>query len=446
MRRTLLIGGAVAASRILGASRVPDDYDSIGFVLALDQFDVARLQPHFPGYPVYVALGKLAHLAIASALLAAQVISALASGATAVGVWKLTRKLAGERAALCALGLYAAAWLPWLHGGSALGDATATAFCLWAFLTLVDERPLASGILMALMLGARASYWPLALSWLVLACSRRAWRALAGGAAGLVGWLLAFALQVGPRHLVELGRQHVAGHFGEWGGSIATRPELGLRVIAFARDLFFDGFAPHPLALAVVALALVWSARQKRPSRRPWITGAIVVGPYALWCFFAQNIIEQPRHVLPLVVAASLAMGWLLAEQSWMAAAAVGAMLAVSLPLAVARARTLPAAAQAVAWAKGQEDIAVFGGRSIRFFALLAPEIVAHPRTHIAEVDVDLERLRRLPQQVFVTSEVEPDRWRAARIGGGPTFCRDPRIDRQQPCLGLRQYALKAAR
>src|SRR3954449_13030543 len=35
-----------------------EDLDSINFALGVRQFDVARHQPHPPGYPVYIALAK----------------------------------------------------------------------------------------------------------------------------------------------------------------------------------------------------------------------------------------------------------------------------------------------------------------------------------------------------------------------------------------------------
>jgi hypothetical protein len=36
-----------------------EDLDSINFALGVRQFDVARHQPHPPGYPVFIALAKV---------------------------------------------------------------------------------------------------------------------------------------------------------------------------------------------------------------------------------------------------------------------------------------------------------------------------------------------------------------------------------------------------
>ena len=87
-QRWALLASALAifVLRFVLRARVPDDYDSIGFVLALDDFDLARMQPHAPGYPVYVALGRALHFLGLDPLAAAIAVSAAASSATACGL------------------------------------------------------------------------------------------------------------------------------------------------------------------------------------------------------------------------------------------------------------------------------------------------------------------------------------------------------------------------
>ena len=222
--------------------------------------------------------------------------------------------------------------------------------------------------------------------------------------------------------------------------------------------------APSAAGLATLSLlvagAVAFAASRPRAERpaagRARSDVAILVLPYAAWTLFAQNVIEQPRHLLPLVTAALLGLGALVAELPRIPRRVVGGALVALLaahgvPLALLHARTLPAAAQAVAYvershAPGAREVAVFGGRSIRFFQLLAPSRVAIARTWLSEVDVELERLDVLPRQVLVTSEVEADAARAARVIAGPVFCRDPRLDRAQPCLRLDDYRHPALR
>jgi hypothetical protein len=348
-----------------------------------------------------------------------------------------------------ALSAWAAAWLPWLVGGAALSDATATAWAALAFAALTSDGALAAataGAAAALMLGTRASYWPLAASFAVVAATRRRRRlVLASALWATVAWAVPFVTVVGEHALWTLGRAHLVGHFTDWGGSIATERHLGARLWAFVRGLVYDGLFANVWALAVAAPLVAWcAARSPRPSH---LRSALVVAvPYALWVLLGQNVVAQPRHLLPLVALGCVALATVLARHRIAAAVVCLSALAASLPLVRARVRGEPAAAQAARFVAATwpepNAVAVFGGRAVRFFDLLAPAIVRRPRTWLSEVDVELERLDVLPPTVLVTSEVEPDASRARRLVDVATFCRDPRLDRAQPCLTLRRYRL----
>jgi hypothetical protein len=459
-RRTQMLAATAAllvgALRWLCRARVPDDYDAIGFVRAVGDFDLARLQPHFPGYPVFVALGKIAHALPLSALDALCLVSATAAAVTAFALWRIGARLGGVRAGAVGLALYACASGPWLLGGSALSDGVAAMFATVAFAALVEKRLWLAGLAIGLMLGARASYWPLALSFVLLCRDRRA---LVGAAVGVAAWLAPFIAIVGPRVLLALGRTHVAGHFTIWGGSVATEPHLGLRAASFVRGLFFDGLAPSWPLLAVVLLLLALPCADRRgrgpgglalpcadrrgraPSlRRPSRAAFILAAPYALWVFFAQNVVEQPRHLLPLWLL--LLAGAALSMRHPLRAAALAITLAAAaVPVAVAHARALPAAEQAARFIGenySRGDAVVFGTRSIRFIE--ANGMVTRQRQDLGEVWVDLTRLAILPPHILVTDELAGVPSHGGRTIELVTFCRDERLDRQKPCLTLREY------
>ena len=61
-RRRWALAAAVAAIallRLVTSGDAADSWDAVGFMNAVHDFDLAKFQPHFPGYPVYVALCKL---------------------------------------------------------------------------------------------------------------------------------------------------------------------------------------------------------------------------------------------------------------------------------------------------------------------------------------------------------------------------------------------------
>jgi hypothetical protein len=61
----LLLG--LAALFAFTRSHWLDDWDSVNFAFGLDDFDVTKHWPHPPGYPVYIAAGKLVYGVIAEA-------------------------------------------------------------------------------------------------------------------------------------------------------------------------------------------------------------------------------------------------------------------------------------------------------------------------------------------------------------------------------------------
>ena len=353
--RTALVALCVVVglSRWLLRATVPDDPDSFGFVLGMSRhFDMEALQPHFPGYPVYVVLGSLLCRLGLSGMRAATAISAIAAAASAWGLAVCARRLAGPAAGLTVAALFLVAWLPLLVGGSALSDGLGTALAIGAFAQLARERPrfALSGLLAGLLLGTRASYWPLVVSLLVL-CWRMSGplalrlRVIGGLLVGTLLWAVPFFAFVGMHAFLQLGLIHLRGHFGWWGGSVATRPDLLLRGRAFLRDLLFDGFVPSFSRLAAIALiltGLVAGARQRgQPlcipvARTPFL---ILFLPYALWVFLAQNVLEQPRHVLPLVAGGLLLLGCALARHRLALGAIVLVAGSVTLPLAWQRHR-----------------------------------------------------------------------------------------------------------
>jgi hypothetical protein len=434
---------------------VADDPDSLDFLLGMaDRFDLAALQPHFPGYPVYIGLGALLSRGLGfPAIEAATAISALASGASAIGLMVLAEAFDPRPAARFGVAaLHAVAWLPWFLGSGAQSESLGAALTIWSFALLARERTsifggVASGVLAGLALGVRASYWPLALSALGLARRRAGLRGpLVGGLLGVAAWAVPLVGLTGPLNLIRLGRTHLAGHFVQWGGSVVTRPDPWERLSAFVRDLAFDGIAPSSAALfgaaAVACLAWLLGRRGSRSVQfdaRPLL---VALAPYALWVLLAQNVVEQPRHVLPLVEGALLLGGLLLAPYPRALVFVVLCVFAASAPLAIERHTAKPAAAQAADWILGRapEGTAVFAGRSMRFFEARPERFTVSQRPRLADVIAELARVDRFPSAIWLVSELDlepvPERW---RIAPGPEFCRDARIDRAAPCLRLLQ-------
>jgi hypothetical protein len=461
LRPRWLALGAYAALLAASAPPWPDDWDGIGFVASVRDFDLARFRPHPPGYPVYVALLRVAAL-VAREPLRACILVAVASGVcTATFLWAAAHRLAGRRAAWAVAGLAAAVPLAWRADSGVGSEAPALAFAAasaWALVCArAGARPALAavglGLGAALGAGVRLSWAPVDLSLLALVPAGFRWRAWAAAAVGSLAWAVPLVVGVGPSRLIELYSAHFAGHAERWGSTIATDPGP-MRVAWLARDLVVDGMGAgsDALGLVIAAAAAACAVQALIAWRRAGWLGykAVLVAtlPYLAWIGLGQNLRDQPRHALPLVVVAAAGLA-LPAARGARSAVLVGVLaLVVSVRTALdARARRTiaPPGQQLVELARAQpapERLAVFGVASVRFFESTELADRAFSVASPGDAVVRLTRLGALPAQVWATSEVagaDRVRWPVQRIA---TLCRPARLDRRAPCLDVFAWSL----
>ncbi len=370
------------ASRLATTITYIEDPDSLRFALSVaDEYDIAALQPHFPGYPLFWAAAELFYLPTGSF----STSFALVGGLATLGlVWALLRLWGRslrsvEGTALA--GVVALNPLLWLMGNRYMPDLLGTA---WAVATLAmlmrawngdgpgRRRAALVGVLLAgLLAGLRLSYLPLVVIpvLLVLACSDRPVRLIAAGGAGVGVWLVPMVLDTGLWTLIDVAWGQTTGHFTDFGGTVQTESDLGRRLAGTVQGLWADGLGGwwpgRHWSTAFVGAGV--AATGGAGTWRLWRSGAlhgryarmIAAGavPYALWMFFFQNVVHKSRHVLPLlalllpVLAAGAAALW--RARAWPVRggilAAAGAYAAVTLVL-VAQHRTPSAIAQAKAF------------------------------------------------------------------------------------------------
>jgi Protein of unknown function (DUF2723) len=126
-----------------------EDIDSINFALGVRDFDVARHQPHPPGYPVFIALAK-ASTGIADAVgmpaAAARglaVLSAIAGALLIPLLFVLFRRLSGDsQVAWWAMAVTVCSPLFWFTALRPLSDMTGLAVAVAAQLLILGVFPL----------------------------------------------------------------------------------------------------------------------------------------------------------------------------------------------------------------------------------------------------------------------------------------------------------------
>jgi hypothetical protein len=389
----------LAALFALTRSHWLDDWDSINFALALDDFDVTRHRPHPPGYPLYVAAGKLVHLVIADHAAALTLVSSLAGAAVASMFYFLDRRQNSWPVAICATLIMALSPLFWLQSGLALTDMFGMVFVL-AFLLVEGTSPrtprgelarrIACGVIAGLALGARPHIaFLIVVYWCIRAVSSRSvgathvLTAAVAFLAGVVAWLIPASMATGG---IETYLHATVGQF-EWrfgrpGVSVLGTSISGSYLLSRAAALIGSlgqAFAPMHLTasnaarrvgIGLVVIALYAFFAWRSPSKnvaRPYMLACAV---YLLMLFILLPV-RHMRYFLPL----ALIVGWsvsgylALFQRPLVRAAALVALIAVTvLPsfFLVGGLTKVPPPVAALDWVKANRPAAILYSDQLR--------------------------------------------------------------------------------
>ena len=324
----MLLAAACLGSRLATTITYVEDPDSLRFALSVaDGFDVAALQPHFPGYPVFWAASTLFYLPTGHFSASFSLVGGIATLGLIAALLVLARVPLRSADGLAIAAAVFFNPLLWLMGNRYMPDLLGTACAIGALACLLravsgsaDDATRAQAtaggiVLTGLLAGLRLSYLPLVIgpALLVLMRSPTPWRLVLVGGASVAAWLVPMIFDTGLWTLVDVAWAQTTGHFTEFGGTVQTESDLGRRTAGFVRGLWADGLGAwwtgrHPLTLAVGAGVLglggVGAVRLGRTVRWASRRVGLLVGSaalYAVWVFFFQNVIHKSRHVLPLI-------------------------------------------------------------------------------------------------------------------------------------------------
>jgi len=389
----LLIGHVPLVARSL------EDIDSVNFALALHDFDIRKHQPHPPGYPVVVALGRVSERALglagvpggpsrdAMALSLNGVIAGSLAFMPLVAIFRRLNRLRGESGggvadpwrAVLAAALVVCSPLYWFTMVRPLSDLVGLLFVLSAQALLltawmgarwpsttgvspgVADRSLSVGAAAAaLAIGCRSQAAWLVLPLLLIALvSRRgggAPRRQALTALVFAMVILAWAVPLiaasgGPAGYIGALREQAAADFT---GVDMVFTSRSVRLFAYAlRFTFVDPWATFSLAVPILLAASAGFVAVARRSRRAVLALALLTLPYLVFHLLFQETMTS-RYDLPLVPA----MAWLAVEgvallgtlgAPALVAAAALAGLALAVPASLKYTRDGSPAARAVA-------------------------------------------------------------------------------------------------
>lgn len=357
-----------------------EDIDSINFALGLRDYDVLRHQPHPPGYPVYIAVGRAVSSTLAflrpglpSPEASGLSLFAMLAGAVAV-VWSHRLLLTAGCTAWSALVgtlLFAVAPLTWLTAARPLSDMpglAAAIVCQALLLRLIVPSttvPLArvawTGLVSGVAVGVRSQVmWltlPLAAVVVVAHLRGRDWRrggVLVGAlAAGALVWLVPMlVLSGGPEaYLDALDDQAGEDFAGVPMLALQFGPARAWRALV---DSFVHPWAVLPLALVVLGGAAVGLARLALRVPATLRLFVLLWGPYAVLHLLFQET-ETTRYALPLVLPTCAACA-VAADGAWTRRGRHVALAAVTMVMVAAGAVSLQASWQYVRAREGVFD------------------------------------------------------------------------------------------
>jgi hypothetical protein len=325
-----------------------DDVDAINFTLGVRDFDVARHQPHPPGYPVLIAAAKVvagaAHAAgglswmvpapwtaVPVETAALSLLAMLSGGLFVVALLPLARAVSGDDETALAAGVLAIVCpLAFVTVSRPLSDATglaaalgvqallATAFARqrgWRGREVLPAELAATGRLVVLaafasglVLGLRTQTAWLTLPLLVLVIADRAGRSAAAAivgsgitfTAGVLTWAIPLVVAAGGPGAYWRVLTSQAGEDLEGVDMLFTSTRPLWRLAMNLLQTFVLPWGPLPVAVAVLTLAAIGVVVLVRRDRRGLALLAGATVPYAVFHLVWQENVTT-RYALPIV-------------------------------------------------------------------------------------------------------------------------------------------------
>lgn len=292
-----------------------EDLDSVNAALALRAVDAGARQPLPPGNVLFVAAGRIIHLAIANEARALGLLSGVAAALGALAAFALFQRI-DERwppgLACAAMAVAMTSPIYWFTAARPLGDAAGLSAALFAQSGLLAASALPAlniaAFGAALAVGVRAqTFWlttPLFVyvvrGWRRKERRRALWQSALAYVAGLCGWGVPLIVLSGG--LSAYWRAMLGRRIEEVNDVRTLWTSPGVRELT--RGLYYLFVAPWALwsvAAVVIVFALVGGLLMARYARHAAVVLLVAFAPYVLFALLFQQG-GATRYALPLVV------------------------------------------------------------------------------------------------------------------------------------------------
>ncbi|GAB6098750.1 hypothetical protein JCM16358_06290 [Halanaerocella petrolearia] len=312
--------------RLFLLSPHPHGWDAVDFILGIEFYDLSLMQPHFPGYPIYIWLGKFINQWLGSEAQALALLSAILGGLSVLPFYMLVKKLSDQTIALLAGAYLIFTPLHLILSAKIMSDMTGTFFILlflyltylsWQKIKLRKNYLISSAVILGVALGVRVSYFPYFIIFLI---SLGLWYQDTKQVSTLLSAIISFTatnllwvgwqiIRAGGLDFFQIAIDFTAGHFNDWGGTVVTDSTLGARLIRLIyHNILVAGLGFYQAGDSIIKLLLAnfillglfgFISTYKKLSSRDKLFIASWLIPYFIWVFFGQNV-AKPRHIITL--------------------------------------------------------------------------------------------------------------------------------------------------
>ena len=306
-------------SRITTSIHYIEDIDSLRFAYSVvDEYNILKLQPHFPGYAVFCFIANILYLIIGNMGVVFSIIGGISIFIIIYYSLRLMKIDINSITGIFVSLLIFFNPMFWIMSNRYMPDIMGLSVFVvsFYFLSHKNERSIVIGLLLTgILSGIRISYLPLLFIpvLFILINNKYNVRFYFAIFLGVMIWLLPMILITGLSDLINMGIKHTNGHFTDYGGTVLTETNWLLRLQYFFHTIWADGLGGYwinrsfiTIILSILLIPLLIQLIKNlqfifkdNSSLKILFISTIL---YIAWILFFQNIIYKSRHVMPLIL------------------------------------------------------------------------------------------------------------------------------------------------
>ena len=320
IQSNLILFAICVLSRAITSIYYIEDIDSLRFALGIQDYSIINLQPHFPGYPIFIFFAKIVFFFSNSLGITFSVMGGISIFIIIHFTCKLARIELKSPAGLFCSAIIFFNPLLWIMSNRYMPDTFGAAIMVAALYFLIlhnnfNHKLMVGTFLIGILAGTRLSYLPALIVPVAFAIYKSKTRKnlLYSFVLGNIIWLLPLVWVTGWNDLIIAASKQTIGHFTDFGGTLITENNWSLRLKNFSSSIWADGFGGylagrHWLTIilsTLFAFILMLSVNtiikdfQSNDVTKLLFYSLIV---YSIWILFFQNVIYKSRHVIPIII------------------------------------------------------------------------------------------------------------------------------------------------